>query len=187
LDARRDDRTGSSTEKASERQPLEAVLLTSGVIEAVRSLVEIMDQGGITRLDLVHGDLSIRLQGGERAVATAPANATALVDEALPSVPAGLVEVAPATSEPGEYVVTSPMVGTYYTAPSPNAPPFVRVGDMVETGQTVGIVEAMKIMNEIVAERGGIVTAMLVDNGQAVEYGSPLIRLGARPAPGGPA
>ncbi len=76
------------------------------------------------------------------------------------------------------YVVPSPMIGTYYSAPGPGEEPFVRVGDMVSAGQTVAIIEAMKIMNEIQTERGGIVEELLVSNGQPVEYSQPLMRLG---------
>ena len=73
--------------------------------------------------------------------------------------------------------MTAPMIGTYYASPSPGDPPFVQVGDAVEVGQTIGIIEAMKIMNEIAADRNGVVAEVLVANSQAVEYGSPLIRI----------
>jgi biotin carboxyl carrier protein len=76
-----------------------------------------------------------------------------------------------------EHLITAPMIGTYYSSPSPGTPPFVVVGDTVHTGQPVGIIEAMKIMNEISADRSGIVEAVLVENGQPVEYGTPLLRL----------
>ncbi len=79
---------------------------------------------------------------------------------------------------PSGYIVASPMIGTYYAAPRPGDEPFVRVGDMVAAGQTVAIIEAMKIMNEIQAERGGVVEELLVSNGQPVEYSQPLMRLG---------
>ncbi|MHB8647024.1 MAG: acetyl-CoA carboxylase biotin carboxyl carrier protein [Thermomicrobiales bacterium] len=78
---------------------------------------------------------------------------------------------------PNGYVVASPMIGTYYSAPGPGEEPYVRVGDMVSAGQTVAIIEAMKIMNEIQAERGGVVEELLVSNGQPVEYSQPLMRL----------
>ena len=176
--------------RADGRQPLESVLLTPGVVEAVRALVEIMERGGVTRLDLDHGDLRVRLRGGfgrrQREAVTADEE-----DEATIEVPpVALVPVAPPpTALDGDYVIASPMVGTFYGAPSPGAEPFVQVGDRVELGQTVGIVEAMKIMNEIAAERSGVVAAILVENGEPVEYGSPLIRLDTRPGPaaaGGP-
>jgi acetyl-CoA carboxylase biotin carboxyl carrier protein len=179
----RDDETivAASQDEESARQPLESVLLTPGVIEAVRSLVEIMERGGLTKLDLVHGELAIRLRG-ERNSAHPAASAAAGESEASAPHPPIAAPTLPAPVDLAEFVVTSPMVGTYYAAPSPGSPPFVHIGETVEAGQTVGIVEAMKIMNEIVAERGGVVTALLVENGQAVEYGSPLMRLGSRPA-----
>ncbi len=134
----------------------------------VRSLVGMMRGGNITELDVAFGSVSIRLRGqpaaGTRAAVAAPAILT--TDEPLPLATA-------------EHVITAPMIGTFYAAPSPGEPPFVEVGDPVEVGQVVGVIEAMKIMNEIVADAAGIVTAILVANAQPVEYGSPLIRLGA--------
>jgi acetyl-CoA carboxylase biotin carboxyl carrier protein len=75
------------------------------------------------------------------------------------------------------HVVKAPMIGTFYASPAPGEPPFVHLGDHVSAGQTIGIIEAMKIMNEIVADRSGIVAEILAANAQAVEYGSPLLRL----------
>ena len=133
----------------------------------VRSLVGMMRGGSITELDVAFGSVSIRLRGQLAAGASA-----------APSVAA-----APAANEPApaaaEHVITAPMIGTFYAAPAPGEPPFVEVGDLVEVGQVVGVIEAMKIMNEIVADAAGVVTAILVANAQPVEYGSPLIRLGA--------
>jgi acetyl-CoA carboxylase biotin carboxyl carrier protein len=77
----------------------------------------------------------------------------------------------------GDHVVRAPMIGTFYVASAPNEPPFVQVGDVVEEGQTIGIIEAMKIMNEIAADRAGTVVEILAQNAQTVEYGSPLVRL----------
>jgi acetyl-CoA carboxylase biotin carboxyl carrier protein len=77
------------------------------------------------------------------------------------------------------HIVTSPMVGTFYAAQTPSAPPFVAEGDRVVAGQTIGIIEAMKIMNEVAADRSGIVMEFLADDSQPVEYGSPLLRLAA--------
>ena len=161
---------------AESRQPLDATLLTPGVVDAVRSLVEIMERGGLTKLDLTHGDLSVRLRsdGSHRPAPPAAGLPPVPPMAEAPEVPSETE--APVAVEAG-YAITSPMVGTFYNAPSPGASPFVEVGDRVEVGQTVGIVEAMKIMNEIAAERAGVVAAILVDNGQPVEYGSPLIRL----------
>jgi acetyl-CoA carboxylase biotin carboxyl carrier protein len=135
----------------------------------IRSLVEMVRGGGISELDVAVGRVSIRLRG----IAVGPA------PPAVAVAVAPVVEAAEAAPEIVEHVIAAPMIGTYYGAPSPSDPPFVEVGDAVEAGQTVGIIEAMKIMNEITADRAGVVTAILVGNGQPVEYGSPLIRLRA--------
>lgn len=78
---------------------------------------------------------------------------------------------------PAGHVITSPMIGTFYSASAPGEPPFVNIGDEVETGQVVGIIEAMKIMNEITVDKSGVVVEIMVDNAEAVEYGTPLIRI----------
>ena len=138
------------------------------LIGAVRELISLMGKGGITELDLSTGEVSIRLRGGAGANGAAlPSHLppTSAGDTAAPDVPEG-------------HVVTAPMIGTYYAAPSPGDAPFVQIGDEVEVGQAIGIIEAMKIMNEIIADRSGIVLDVLVENAQPVEYGSPLLRLG---------
>ena len=84
----------------------------------------------------------------------------------------------PAAAAPQGHVVTSPMVGTFYRAPSPGADPFVQVGDTVKEGQTICIIEAMKLLNEIESDKSGVVKEILVENGQAVEYGQPLFVVG---------
>ncbi len=139
------------------------------IVTSVRSLVEIMRAGGIAELDLTFADVSLHLRGGSTVAATVIAAAASqhIADQAEPIF-----------SMPGpEQHITSPMVGTFYASPTPGAPAYVRVGDHVEVGQTVGIIEAMKIMNEITADRAGLVIAVLAENGQAVEYGSPIVRL----------
>lgn len=141
---------------------------TEELIGAVRELISLMGKGGISELDLTSGDVSIRLRGAAPAAAitatsTSPANgeASSMASE----------------MEHQGHVVTAPMIGTYYAAPSPGEGPFVQIGDEVEVGQVIGIIEAMKIMNEIVADKPGVVADILVENAQAVEYGSPLVRL----------
>jgi acetyl-CoA carboxylase biotin carboxyl carrier protein len=84
----------------------------------------------------------------------------------------------PAAAAPQGHVVTSPMVGTFYRAPSPGSDPFVQVGDTVKQGQTICIIEAMKLLNEIESDTAGVVKEILVENGQAVEYGQPLFVVG---------
>jgi acetyl-CoA carboxylase biotin carboxyl carrier protein len=136
------------------------------VADLVQSLATVMRQSSITELDLDLGDVSLRLRrptsnhdGGELRLENQP--------------------LAPLEADPPEILITAPMIGTYYAAATPGAQPFVAEGDEVYVGQTIGIIEAMKIMNEISADRAGVVEAILVGNGQPVEYGSPLMRLGA--------
>ncbi len=137
------------------------------MVNAVHSLINLMGSGGIRELDLSFGDVSIRLRGqgqtpGAASVAVLPSSGTS----------SAVVEPQIASS-----LITAPMIGTFYSSPSPADPPFVAVGERIEAGQVVGIIEAMKIMNEIVADRAGIITEILVTNGEAVEYGSPLFRV----------
>lgn len=139
---------------------------TEQLLGAVKELIALMGKGGISELDLTTGDVSIRLRG-------AMGNGVGPIPHA-PASPAPSVEAT--ASDPG-HVITAPMIGTYYSAPSPGDDPFVRQGDEVEVGQVIGIIEAMKIMNEIVADKPGVVAEVMVENAQAVEYGSPLVRL----------
>jgi acetyl-CoA carboxylase biotin carboxyl carrier protein len=136
------------------------------VTAAVRTLVEVMRGNGLTEVDVTAGSVSIRLRTPKRGGPKAPAR----TDE-TPATP-----VTPVVALDG-HIVTAPMIGTFYASPAPGEPAFVRVGDVVQAGQTIGIIEAMKIMNEIVADRSGVVVEIFVGNAQAVEYGSPLFRL----------
>ena len=149
------------------------------VRETVRALIGMMSDGGIAELDLAIGDLSIRLRGDAKAAASAALPAPSAADTPLIVATDGEVVALP----PDGHIITAPMIGTYYASPSPGEPPFVRIGDPVEVGQVVGIIEAMKIMNEIAADESGIVTDLYVTNAQAVEYGSPLMRLTAADGP----
>ena len=137
------------------------------IADLVQSLATVMRQASITELDLDLGDVSVRLRrptrdqdGGEMPPETQP-----LRSDTEP--------------RPSEILITAPMIGTFYAAATPGAQPFVAEGDEVYVGQTIGIIEAMKIMNEISADRAGVVEAILVGNGQPVEYGSPLLRISA--------
>lgn len=148
-------------------RPVDYAALTG----AVRQLIQVMREGGIGELKVQQGDLSISLS---TRAAAAPAPEPVVHAAMLPAVPpAPAIEPTPDTTR----VITSPMIGTFYAAPGPGEPPFVQVGDPIEVGQTVAIIEAMKIMNEIVAEFAGIVEEILVKNGDPVEYGHPLMRV----------
>ena len=136
------------------------------VADLVQSLAAVMRQSSITELDLDLGDVSVRLR---RPMSN---------DDAGDSRPESQAS-APTEPAPPEIMITAPMIGTFYAAASPGGQPFVTVGDEVYVGQTIGIIEAMKIMNEIASDRAGVVEAILAGNGQPVEYGSPLMRLAA--------
>jgi acetyl-CoA carboxylase biotin carboxyl carrier protein len=141
--------------------------------QTVRDLVEIMRTGEIEKLELARGDLHI--------VLSKPSSNPAPTASVAPNPSDPIATPSGEASAPDDgvdyHLITSPMVGTFYEAPSPGASPFVNPGDPVEVGQTVAIIEAMKIMNEIVADRPGTVDEVLVENGEAVEYGHPLIRI----------
>ena len=141
-------------------------------IKLVRQLAELLNETGLTEIEVEDDDRKIRvartLQAASVAVAApAPAAAPAAAPVAAPAAP-----TAPA-DHPG--ALKSPMVGTVYLAASPEAAPFVSVGDSVKEGDTVVIIEAMKVMNPITATKGGKVTQVLVANGQPVEYDQPLV------------
>lgn len=138
----------------------------SEVIGAVRELIALMSRGGISELDLSTSDMTIRLRSSN-GIGVAIPN---FVGESVISPPH--IDV-----EPVGHLVTAPMIGTFYSCPSPGEAPFVEIGDEVEVGQVIGIIEAMKIMNEIISDRSGVVVDVLIDNAQPVEYGSPLLRL----------
>ena len=145
-------------------------------IDEIRKLIELMEEKGLSELELKHRAGEVRLVRG--GAASVPA--TVQPQPAAAPVPPP-AETTPAAQEqdgldPG-LTITSPMVGTFYGAPNPDAPPFVAVGGMVETGDVVCIVEAMKMMNEIEAEIRGRVRRILVENGQPVEYGQALFLL----------
>ena len=136
------------------------------VADLVQTLAAVMSQSSITELDLDLGDVSVRLR---RPSSNHGGCGETRLENQSPT---------PAELDPPEILITAPMIGTFYAAATPGAQPFVAEGDEVYVGQTIGIIEAMKIMNEITADRAGVVEAVLVGNGQPVEYGSPLMRLG---------
>lgn len=161
---------------------------TAAVTSAVRDLIDMMQAGGIGELDLKTEDFKIRLRTETVALATATPVVSMSPSFAMPAMPAMAAGALAAEStdassasasktEASGHVVTSPMIGTFYAASAPGEPDYVQIGDEVETGQVVGIIEAMKIMNEITADQSGVVVEILVDNAQPVEYGSPLIRI----------
>ena len=144
----------------------------------IRALAEILDEKGLTEIEVSDRGQSIRLSRGTTAVAAAaPVMAQPIAapeaDVVGAEPPPAAAEQASSADHPG--VVTSPMVGTAYLAPEPGAPEFIRVGDSVNEGQTILIIEAMKTMNSVAATHGGTVKEILIENEQPVEYGQPLV------------
>lgn len=143
----------------------------------VRELAEMLGDTGLTEIEVEDGDRKIRVsRGGGVAMAAAPAP-MANPAPAAPTTPAAPAETAPAEADTAG-AMKSPMVGTVYLAPEPGASDFVKVGDSVKEGQTLLIVEAMKVMNPITADKAGTVKSILVENAQPVEFGQPLIVIG---------
>jgi acetyl-CoA carboxylase biotin carboxyl carrier protein len=147
----------------------------AGDTALVKALADILDEAGLAELEYETADLSVRLSrvaGAAPVAAVAPAAAPTVTPAAMPA-PTAASPAEDMASHPG--ALTSPMVGTVYVAPEPDAPAFVAVGDSVKKGQTVLIVEAMKVMNPITAPRDGKIAQIMVQNGQPVEFGEVLV------------
>ena len=145
-------------------------------VRKIKKLIELIEQSDIAELEIVEGEESVRISRNSPApvmvaappVATAPAVAPAAPQTGF-AASAGAAPEAPA----GE-TIDSPMVGTFYEAASPTSPPFVKVGDSVSVGDTLCIIEAMKMLNQIESEKSGVIKEVLVENEQPVEFGQPL-------------
>jgi acetyl-CoA carboxylase biotin carboxyl carrier protein len=151
-------------------------------LRKLKKLIDLVQESGIAELEITEGEERVRIARGG-AVSVTPLAAAAPVPAAPASgAPASSPAPAPdaAAPAPGEegHTVKSPMVGTFYRAPSPDAKPFVSAGDAVKEGQTICVIEAMKLMNEIECDVAGVVKAILVENGQPVEYGQALFIIG---------
>jgi acetyl-CoA carboxylase biotin carboxyl carrier protein len=151
----------------------------------LKELIEFLIEKDITEFELERGDVKVKVKrGSEQTVVYAPAELPRAVAPVLDprhsvAAPAAASPTAPAQPAPEEnlHIVKSPIVGTLYEAPSPGAPPFVKVGDMVEVGQVLCIVEAMKLLNEIESDVAGEIVKKLGSNGQPIEYGQELFAI----------
>lgn len=148
----------------------------------IKHLASLMKEMGLTALEYAEGGASIRMERGT-ALAAAPAVANS-TPVAVPVQPAGAVPgeaaaVTAAAEASDAYTVTSPMVGVFYAAPGADKKPYVSIGDRVQAGDVLCIIEAMKMMNEITTDKSGVITEICVGNKQIVEYGHPLFRLRA--------
>ena len=138
-------------------------------IRKVKKLIELLEESGIAEIEIHEGEESVRIS--RNAVAAAP---VAVAAAPVAAAPVAAADAAPAEEKIEGHVLNSPMVGSFYRAPSPGAASFVDVGSKVSVGDTLCIIEAMKLLNQIEADKGGTIKAILVENGQPVEYNQPL-------------
>jgi len=149
-------------------------------LRKLKKLIDLVQESGIAELEITEGEEKVKIvKGGAVSVSAAP---IMTMPAAVPVAAAPAAAAAPAGAESPEagqdgHVVKAPMVGTFYRSSSPDAKAFVEVGQAVKEGDTICIIEAMKLMNEIEADASGVVKAILVENGQPVEYGQPLFIL----------
>lgn len=150
-------------------------------IRKIKKLIELVEESGIAELEISEGEESVRISRNGTAAPVAPIQ-YAPAPVAAPTAPAApaasAAEATPAAAESpalSGHQVLSPMVGTFYRAPTPDAKPFIEIGQSVSAGETLCIVEAMKMMNQIEADKSGVVTAILAEDGQAVEFDQPLV------------
>jgi len=148
-------------------------------LRKLKKLIDLVEASGIAELEITEGEEKVRIA---KSIAGAPmmmAHAPQMMHAAPPPVAAAPVAAAPAEDAvPEGHVVRSPMVGTFYRAPAPGSKNFAEVGQSVNAGDTLCIIEAMKLLNEIETDQGGVIKAILVENGQPVEYGEPLFVIG---------
>ena len=144
-------------------------------IRKIKKLIELLEESGIAEIEIKEGEEAVRISrmpaGGVAAQPLPPAQASAAPAAATAAAPA---EGGAPKPKPNEHVITAPMVGTFYGSPSPGAKAFVEIGDEVKVGQVLCIIEAMKMMNQIEADRAGRITSVMARNGDPVEFGQPL-------------
>lgn len=148
-------------------------------LRKLKKLIDLVEESGIAELEITEGEEKVRISRTNSASAAVTATVTPAAGNPAAPAAAAPSAAAEAAAPPAEgHVLKSPMVGTYYRAATPGAKAFVEVGQTVNEGDTVCIIEAMKLLNEIEADRSGIVKAILVENGQPVEYGHALMVIG---------
>ncbi len=150
-------------------------------IRKIKKLIELLEESGIAEIEIKEGEEALRIsrmpvaaphavpQVAHLGVLPAAAGAAAAASAALPAA-----ESATPKPKPNEHVITAPMVGTFYASPSPGAKAFVEIGDEIKEGQVLCIIEAMKMMNQIEADKAGRITSVMAQNGDPVEFGQPL-------------
>jgi acetyl-CoA carboxylase biotin carboxyl carrier protein len=150
-------------------------------IRKIKKLIELLEESGIAEIEIKEGEEALRISRmptGSAVTQVLPPAAHVPASAPAPAAPASAAlpaaESAAPKPKPNEHVITAPMVGTFYAAPSPGAKPFVEIGDEIEAGQVLCVIEAMKMMNQIEADRAGRITSIMARSGDPVEFGQPL-------------
>jgi acetyl-CoA carboxylase biotin carboxyl carrier protein len=153
-------------------------------LRKLKKLIDLVEDSGIAELEVTEGEEKVKIvkgsPAGKEVVVVSPSAVPVSAPLAHPAAAAQATAAPPVAEAPTAlegHIVKSPMVGTFYRAGSPGAKPFVEVGDTVKAGQTICVIEAMKLMNEIEADKDGVVKAIMVENAQPVEYGEPLMMI----------
>lgn len=151
-------------------------------LRKLKTLIDLVSESGVAELEITEGEDRVRIVNRTSAHAQPVQSTIAIAPQpqaAAPAAAAPAAQPAPAAAPAPSAAlsITSPMVGTFYRAPSPGAAPFIEVGDHVKKGQVIGIIEAMKLLNEVEADQDGVVKAFAAENGQPVEFGQPLVIL----------
>ncbi|GAA0890270.1 acetyl-CoA carboxylase biotin carboxyl carrier protein [Rhodanobacter soli] len=146
-------------------------------LRKIKKLIDLLEESNLAELEIKEGEEVVRLSRVPKStapVAAAPAAPIAVAAAPVAAAPAAVVEAPVANALPAGHVVKAPMVGTFYASATPGTPAFVKVGQQVKAGETLGIIEAMKMFNQIEADVAGTVQAILVENGQPVEFDEPM-------------
>jgi len=153
-------------------------------LRKLKKLIDLVEESGIAELEITEGEEKVKIvkggSGGKEGAVLSP-SASLPAAQAAPALAAAAASASTQAEAPTSlegHIVKSPMVGTFYRSGSPGAKPFVEVGDTVKAGQAICIIEAMKLMNEIEADKDGVIKAIMVENGQPVEYGESLMMIG---------
>ena len=146
-------------------------------IRKVKKLIELLEQSNINELEINEGDESVRISRGGTAVTYAAAPIPAPVAAAPTPIASPAEAAAPVAEEPAGHAVKSPMVGTFYASPAPGSPAFVSVGQKVAAGDVICIIEAMKMMNQIEADKAGTIGAILIEDGETVEFDQSIVTI----------
>ncbi|MBU3585201.1 acetyl-CoA carboxylase biotin carboxyl carrier protein [Polynucleobacter sp. AM-26B4] len=151
-------------------------------LRKLKTLIDLVAESGVSELEVTEGEDKVRIVKNPAPIAAPVQQVYAAAPAAAPAAPAPAAAAAPAAeaapAEPTGHAVKSPMVGTFYRSPTPGADSFVKIGDTVKEGQTLCIIEAMKLLNEIESDKSGVVKEILCENGQGVEFGQALFIIG---------